>query len=63
MELDEDSNDNVTSYYVEENWRWYIFCAERKIDNAKIPEMKLPPIMTTKLSEFTCFLPEVSFVT
>ena len=50
-ELDEDSNDHTTNYYIADNWKWYIFCSERKIDAQKIPEIKLPPIDEDKLNE------------
>lgn len=62
LSLEEEENivDEQTTTY-KENWRWYIFSAERKIDFwrqlAGKPEKLIIP--KEEMTKFTCFLPSI----
>ncbi len=45
--------------YESDNWRWYIFAAERRIDATKIPKISIPPAAQKDVQRFTSFLPRL----
>ncbi|CAD7937076.1 unnamed protein product [Amoebophrya sp. A25] len=62
-ELIEERENNIDDQrtapeYDDDNWKWYIFTAERRVDATKIPKIEIPNTASMRdIFKFTSFLP------